>query len=80
MRRLKPLPGNPDADRPFDVVVRWSQLPWKLPRPEILEYLDMDGRVLTKRRLPPAETQEEIRIRCSPGIFAYRFRPKRDSD
>ena len=70
----------PDADRPFDVVVRWSKLPWKLPRPEILEHLDMDGRVLTKRRLQPAETQEEILLHCSPGIFAYRFRPKRDSD
>ncbi|HPP51567.1 MAG TPA: DUF5696 domain-containing protein [Thermoguttaceae bacterium] len=69
---LTPLP---DADRPFDLRIRWERLPWKLPRPEILEHLDIEGRVVARRRLEPDEAKEEIRLRCSPGIFAYRLRP-----
>ncbi|MCS7304641.1 MAG: hypothetical protein NZ602_05970 [Thermoguttaceae bacterium] len=70
----------PDADRPFDLLIRWPKLPWKLPLPQVLEHLDIEGRVRTSRRLEPAEPKDEIRLHCSPGIFAYRLRPEAASE
>ncbi len=70
----------PEADRPFEVVIRWSKLPWKLPQPEVIEHLDIEGRPVASRRLEPTEAQHEIRLHCSPGIFAYRLRPARPGE
>jgi hypothetical protein len=63
-----PLPNS----LPFELRIRWSQLPWKLPEPKTAEALDEEGRVL--RSIPVRVSAGELSLACEPDAFAFRLR------
>jgi hypothetical protein len=66
---VTPLPG--DRAPEFALRLRWSGLPWKLPRPTHAESIGEDGRVLDRATV--AVDGEIIEIACKPGVFQYRL-------
>lgn len=56
----------------FRVLLRWSQLPWKLPEPRQAEALDESGNVLNTA--PLGRVNGDFLLDYAPGVFAYRLR------
>jgi len=61
----------PDAREPFDVTIRWDQLPWELPRPRTATAVDLDGQSIGPA--PLEQNGNQVRLQCQPGVFAYRL-------
>ena len=60
-------------DYVFDVDIKWNGLGWPLPLPNVASALDLEGQVLTRWPVEPKE--DVVRLRCTPGVFAYRLGP-----
>ena len=65
---ITPLPGS-DA---FELRLRWNSLSSTRPEPRVAEALDGNRTVL--HRVDLQKDNGEIRLRCEPGIFAYRLK------
>jgi hypothetical protein len=65
---ITPLPGSDS----FELRLRWSSMSSTLPEPRVAEALDANRAVL--RRVEVWKDNGEIRLRCEPGVFAYRLK------
>ncbi len=61
-----PLPDSGSVATTFEL--NWHQLPWDLPRPNRVESVGADGRVIGVKPVG-----EAVRIECEPEAFAYRL-------
>lgn len=66
--RVIPLPNS----LPFELRLRWRQLPWRLTEPSVAQALDEEGRVI--REVPVRIAGGELHLSCEPGVFGYRLR------
>ena len=60
------------ACRLFELRLRWNSLSSTRPEPRVAEALDGNRTVL--HRVDLQKDNGEIRLRCEPGIFAYRLK------
>lgn len=66
--------GLPQASGPsFPVIIRWAELPWRLPEPETVEAIGEDGKAISNR--PIEREGNAIRLVYEPGVFQYRLSP-----
>lgn len=64
---VTPLPGQ--GSKPWDILIRWDALPWKLPRPTRITTLNIDG---SRGEPQPLDSVDGmIRIVCRGETFAY---------
>ena len=65
---LTPLPSNKAR---FEARLRWSALPWPLPKPVSVEAVAEDGHLIDRQ---PARVENDfIVLDCDPAVFCYRL-------
>ena len=60
----------PDSAASFQIAIRWTALPWRLPEAAHVEAIDEESGVLARH--PIHGEDGRVVLDCEPGVFAYR--------